>query len=157
MIVSDSGPIIAFSKIDRLDILRLLFGRVLIPDAVYDEIVVRGMGRPGSDDVARSSWIERRTLMNVAVMRELPQRIHAGEREAIALAYELGMPLLIDERRGRQAAYNIGVVIIGSLGVLAEARREEIVEDLAPLVRTILDSGYWISPEVVTDFLELTQ
>lgn len=157
MIVSDSGPIIAFSKIDRLDILRLLFGRVLIPDAVYDEIVVKGMGRPGSDDVARSSWIERRTLMNVDLMRELPQRIHAGEREAIALAYELGMQLLIDERRGRQAAYNIGVVIIGSLGVLAEARREEIVEDLTPLVQTILDSGYWISPEVVKDFLELTQ
>lgn len=157
MIVSDSGPIIAFSKIGRLDILRLLFGRVLIPDAVHDEVVVRGMGRPGSDDVARSSWIERRTSMNVDVISELPQRIHEGEREAIALAYELGMPLLIDERRGRQAAENIGVVIIGSLGVLAEARREEIVEDLAPLVQTILDSGYWISPEIVKAFLELTQ
>lgn len=157
MIVSDSGPIIAFSKIGRLDILRLLFERVLIPDAVHDEVVVRGIGRPGADDVARSSWIERRTPMNVDMLSELPQRIHAGEREAIALAYELGMPLLIDERRGRQVAYNIGVAVIGSLGVLAEARREEIVEDLAPLVQTILDSGYWISPEIVKAFLELTQ
>ena len=157
MIVSDSGPIIAFSKIGRLDILRLLFGRVLIPDAVHDEVVVRGMGRPGADAVARSSWIERRTPMNVDILSELPQRIHTGEREAIALAYEFGMPLLIDERRGRQAAENIGVAIIGSLGILAEARREEIVEDLAPLVQTILESGYWISPEVVKAFLELNQ
>lgn len=157
MIVSDSGPIIAFSKIGRLDILRLLFGRVLIPDAVHDEVVVRGMGRPGADAVARSSWIERRAPMNVDVMSELPKRIHTGEREAIALAYELGMPLLIDERRGRQAAGNIGVAVIGILGVLAEARREEIVEDIAPLVQTILDSGYWVSPEVVKAFLELTQ
>ena len=95
--------------------------------------------------------------MNVDILSELPQRIHTGEREAIALAYEFGMPLLIDERRGRQAAENIGVAIIGSLGILAEARREEIVEDLAPLVQTILESGYWISPEVVKAFLELNQ
>ena len=48
MIISDSGPIIAFSRVGRLDILKRLFGHVIIPDAVYEELVVMGKGRPAS-------------------------------------------------------------------------------------------------------------
>ena len=153
MIVSDSGPIIAFSRIGRLDILRCLFGQVLLPNAVYDELVIRGKGRPGADEVMRSSWILRREVRNFDDIEEFPQRLHKGEREAIALAHGLGIPLIIDERLGRQAAIDTGVVVIGSLTVLAEAHREGIVEDTAPLVRAVLESGYWISLEVVEAFL----
>ena len=164
MMVSDSGPIIAFSRIGRLDILRRLFGQVVVPNAVHNELVVRGRGRPGSDEVTRSTWIQRRATGSLdqlgleytdASLEELEglSRLHEGEREAIALAHELEVPLLIDERRGRQAALDMGVVVIGSLSILAGARREGIIKDVAPLVEAMLESGYWINPEVVDAFL----
>lgn len=150
--VSDSGPIIAFSRIGRLDILRRLFGQVIVPNAVHNELVVRGRGRPGSDEVTRSTWIQRRATGSLDELEGL-SRLHEGEREAIALAHELEVPLLIDERRGRQAALDMGVVVIGSLSILAGARREGIIKDVAPLVEAMLESGYWINPKVVDAFL----
>ena len=152
MMVSDSGPIIAFSRIGRLDILRRLFGQVIVPNAVHNELVVRGRGRPGSDEVTRSTWIQRRATGSLDELEGL-SRLHEGEREAIALAHELEVPLLIDERRGRQAALDMGVVVIGSLSILAGARREGIIKDVAPLVEAMLESGYWINPKVVDAFL----
>ena len=151
--VSDSGPIIAFSRVGRLDILERLFGHVIIPNAVYEELVVMGKGRPGADEVSRSAWIQRRTVRDRERIDGFSQSLHKGEREAISLAHELAVPLLIDERRGRRTAADMGVAVIGSLAVLAEGNRAGLVEDMPALVQDILDSGYWIDPEVVETFL----
>lgn len=153
MIVSDSGPIIAFSRIGRLDILKSLFGQIVVPMGVYEELVTKGKGRPGSAEVSRSTWIQRREVRNRENIEEFSTSLHRGEREAIVLAHEIGVPLLIDERRGRRRATDIGVVVIGSLTILAEAHREGIIKDTASLIHDMLDSGYWIDPEIVEAFL----
>lgn len=153
MIVSDSGPIIAFSRIGRLDILKCLFGQIVVPMGVYEELVTKGKGRPGSAEVSRSTWIQRREVRNRENIEEFSTSLHRGEREAIVLAHEIGVPLLIDERRGRRRATDIGVVVIGSLTILAEAHREGIIKDTASLIHDMLDSGYWIDPEIVEAFL----
>ena len=153
MIVSDSGPIIAFSRIGRLEILKSLFGQVVVPIGVYEELVINGAGRPGSAEVRRSSWIQRGQVRNPEGMKEFSASLHRGEREAIVLAHETGIPLLIDERRGRRTAVDMGIVVIGSLTVLAEAHREGIIKNTASLIQDMLDSGYWIDPEIVDAFL----
>ena len=153
MIVSDSGPIIAFSRIGRLDILKSLFGQIVVPMGVYEELVTKGKGRPGSAEVSRSTWIQRREVRNRENIEEFSTSLHRGEREAIVLAHEIGVPLLIDERRGRRRATDIGVFVIGSLTILAEAHREGIIKDTASLIHDMLDSGYWIDPEIVEAFL----
>ena len=153
MIVSDSGPIIAFSRVGRLDILKRLFGHVIIPDAVYEELVVMGKGRPGEPEVRQSEWIQRRSVRNRERMDRFSQSLHEGERDAISLARELAAPLLIDERRGRRTATDMGVTVIGSLAVLAQGHRAGLVEDMPALVQDILESGYWIDAEVVETFL----
>lgn len=153
MIVSDSGPIIAFSRIGRLDILKSLFGQIVVPMGVYEELVTKGKGRPSSAEVSRSTWIQRREVRNRENIEEFSTSLHRGEREAIVLAHEIGVPLLIDERRGRRRATDIGVVVIGSLTILAEAHREGIIKDTASLIHDMLDSGYWIDPEIVEAFL----
>ncbi len=152
MIVSDTGPIIAFSRIGRMDILRRLFGEIIIPNAVYEELAIAGKGRPGAVEVTQSSWIHSREVRNRESVNEFPLGLHKGELEAIALARENGMPLLIDERQGRRVAANIGVTVIGSLAVLANAHREGIIEDTASLVQDFLKSGYWINPDVIEAF-----
>ena len=53
MIVADAGPIIGFARIGRLDLLHQVVGELIIPDAVYEELVGRGRQRPGATDVER--------------------------------------------------------------------------------------------------------
>ena len=59
MIVFDAGPIIIFARIGRLSLLREVTGSLLIPDAVYDEIVVKKGGMPGAPEVAQAVWIQK--------------------------------------------------------------------------------------------------
>ena len=117
MIVADTGPLIAYAHLHRLPLLRQVVNTVLIPDAVFDELVTRGRGRPGSSEAAEGIWIQRRTLSDHEVSAEFPAHIHAGEREAILLAQELNLPLLIDEQRGREIVLARGLDVIGSLRI----------------------------------------
>jgi hypothetical protein len=72
MIVSDTGPLIAFARLGRLPLLRQVVGTVLIPDAVFDEIVTRGRARPGSLEIAEASWIQRRTVSDQEAVAQFP-------------------------------------------------------------------------------------
>ena len=101
MIVADTGPLIAFARIDRFELLRHVVHMLIIPDAVYDELVGSGRTRPGAGEVAAGVWIQQRAVENRDTLAELPTYLHLGERHAIALAEELGASLLIDEQRGR--------------------------------------------------------
>jgi predicted nucleic acid-binding protein len=150
VIVSDSGPLIAFSRIGLLDILELLFDRVLIPSAVYHEVVVHGRGRSGFHEVATHPWIQSRSVTDLVVLEQIPRGIHVGEREAIVLARELALPLLIDERRGRRFALSLGVKVFGSLRVVAEAHRQGVISDTASVAEAMIDSGYWIDPHLLS-------
>ena len=58
LVVSNAGPLISLSTVKRLDLLRALFGRIAIPQAVYDKVVVHGGGERGSREVAEADWIE---------------------------------------------------------------------------------------------------
>jgi predicted nucleic acid-binding protein len=63
------------------------------------------------------------------------------------------LPLLIDERRGNAIARRQGLTVLGTLWVLAEAKRQHIVPDVKPLVKAIRSSGYWLDDDLLTEFL----
>jgi predicted nucleic acid-binding protein len=66
-IVSNSTPLIALSRIGRLDVLRDLFEEIMVPAEVYDELVVKGKDRPGSEAVATAGWIRRRVVQDASL------------------------------------------------------------------------------------------
>jgi predicted nucleic acid-binding protein len=101
MIVSDAGPIIIFARIGRLSLLHEVTDSLTIPNAVHDEIVINKGGMPGAAEVASAVWIQRAVVADRATLDRFPPGLHAGEREAIALAKERGAQLLIDEIRAR--------------------------------------------------------
>ena len=59
MIIADAGPIIAFARIGRLALLQQVVGELVVPDAVYEELVVKGGDRPGAEEVRRGEGIQR--------------------------------------------------------------------------------------------------
>ena len=119
VVVADSSPLIAMARIGRLDLLHSVFGQLLVPDAVWREVVVAGVGKKGALDVGDAAWIERRSIVDSPLVNLLRHDLGAGESEAIVLAREVKADfLLMDERLGRSAAQRLGLQVVGLVGVL---------------------------------------
>ncbi|WP_295430203.1 hypothetical protein [uncultured Thiodictyon sp.] len=85
VVVADSGPLIALSVIGQLELLRRLYGQVLAPPAVWEEVTVRGRGLPGAHEVGQLSWLEIKAP-ETALWQGLAILVDRGEAEAVALA-----------------------------------------------------------------------
>jgi uncharacterized protein len=155
MIVADSGPVIAFARLGWLDLLHQVVGTLVIPHAVYEELVGRGTTRPGAAEVRQGGWIHRRTVTDRDAVAQLPRVLHAGEREAIVLAHELHAQLFIDEQRGREIATAQGLEVVGILRILVDAKQRGLIPAVRPLVEALRTIGYWMDEErVIRPFLE---
>jgi predicted nucleic acid-binding protein len=155
MIIADAGSIIAFARIGRLALLQQVVGELVVPDAVYEELVVKGGDRPGAEEVRRGGGIQRHTVRHRQALTQLPRSLAQGECEAILLAEEESAPLLVDERRAREAAAQRGIEVVGSLWVLKEAKQRGMILAVRPIIEELLAIGYWFHPDrVIRPFLE---
>ena len=151
-LVSNSGPILSFARANRLDVLNAVVEELFIPEAVYDDIVIAGQGKAGAREVAGAAWIRRTHLTDTSSADRLSPRLHAGERQAIALATELKLPLLVDEREARKVAQVLGIPFLGSLRVLRDAKRLGLISEIKPLVHELTSAGMYISDTVLRNF-----
>ena len=105
-IISNSSVLIGLSGIGRLELLHHRFPEgVIIPDAVWREVVETGHGRPGAKQVSDAGWISRREIRNLALAAALQTSLDQGEAEVIALELEIGADLLLlDEKTARSVA-----------------------------------------------------
>jgi predicted nucleic acid-binding protein len=158
VIVSDSSPLISLARIGRLELLHRLYGDLLIPQAVWHEVVVKGAGQPGVEEIKSAVWIKTATVENDELVLALQRDLGAGEAEAIALALEKKADLLLmDERLGRDTARYFGVRCIGLLGVLAEAKHRREIEAVRPVIDLLVNrAGYRISIELYQRILHDT-
>lgn len=155
IVIADSGPLIYLSEAGCLHILRDLYGSVVIPRAVYDEVVVRGHGEPGSREVASSSFLRVSEHPLTSPLRmSLMVELDAGEAAAIALAVEERADLvLIDERKGRTVARRLGLRVRGTLGLLVEAKRRGHIALVEPIVDRLIAGGFRVSAAVREEIL----
>ena len=153
-IIADTGPLLSFARAGRLDLLREVVSEVIIPEAVYEEIVVQGAGRPGAHEVQRASWIIRDRVQDRSFVDALPGKLHQGEREALALAKERGGVLLVDEYAVRQEATRLGIDHIGSLRLLKEAKARGLISAIKPILDELIAAGMYISETLYEAFLD---
>ena len=154
MIVADSGPLIALARIGRLLLLRDLFGTVLIPHAVASECLA-GQNRPGSQAISQAikqRWLKKKRPGARTLTAGRPA-IGEGEEAAIAMAHQLGLRLLIDDKVARKVAALNEVVVVGTAGVLIEAKRKRLVRKVKPLIEDLQHNGYRLSEELVASVL----
>ncbi len=150
IVVSDSSPLINLSAIGRLELLPALFGTVLVPPIVWDEITgPLGLGKPGEIELKKAEWVEVRPCADHHLFNLLRKRLDPGEAEAIALAVELNAStLLIDERRGRTAAQQEMLSTTGILGVLIEAKRAGLLTSVTLELDALLTFGFFIHQDL---------
>jgi uncharacterized protein len=147
IVVSNTSPVTNLALIGRLDLLEQLYGALMIPDAVWQELVVKGAHLPSAQQIERASWLSVRTVTNRELVLSLRQDLDAGEAEAIALAMEMNADLLlIDERIGRESAQHLGVPYMGLIGVLVQCKQRGLIPQVRPIIDALrLQAGFWIS------------
>lgn len=142
IVVSDTSPITNLAAIGQLDLLRQLYTTIIIPVAVYHEMVAVGRPVPGAVEVQTLSWIQTQTVSNTQKVVDIQinqSNIDLGEAEAIILALELKADLLLmDERRGRALAANYELSVTGLLGVLLQAKCNGFIPAVQPLLDQLI-------------------
>ncbi len=150
IVISNTSPIINLAAIGRLDLLNSLYGKLIIPQAVFLEITNVDETKAGAKEVKNADWIESRIPTNHALVATLKSELDEGEAEAISLADELKADLLLlDERLGRTVARRLGIRFIGLLGVLVKAKDKGLILAVKPLLDDlILKAGFWIKTDL---------
>lgn len=139
VVVADSSCLIGLSKIGKLDVLHRIFGSILIPKAVYHEVVVLGAGKAGSDDVKQAKWITTCAVENELAIKAFRLNLGMGESEAIALAVECQADFIIlDDSKAKQAAETLGISVIGTVAVLKKAVEKGVISEDVPTILGLL-------------------
>ena len=154
-VVSNASPLISLARIGRLDLLRQLYGELFIPEAVWHEVVIEGVGQPGADEVKAATWIKTQSVTNTPLISALRQELDAGEAEAIALTLETQAELLLmDERVGREVARHLGLRYTGLIVVLVEAKHKEVLSAVKPQLDALNMAGFRISDALYVRVLQ---
>ncbi len=134
-LVSNTSPISNLAKVKQLELMYQLYGVILIPNAVYDELLDERAGETVITAVQSADWLEIHSVQNQKLVNQLSDRVNVGEAEAIALAVEVkAARLLIDERLGGQAATDLGLKNTGVLGILLSAKRRNLIAEVKPIM-----------------------
>jgi len=143
-IISDSACLIALDRIGKLSILKSLYQQILIPEAVYKEF-----GKS-------IDWINFQRVNTPNLVRTLQTQLDFGESEAIALALEKdNTTLILDDKKARRIAEELGVKIIGTIGILLKAKKASHIKQVKPLLDQLNDVDFRISDSLYRKALEL--
>lgn len=145
-VIANTTPLIALANIGQLDLFQKLYGEIIIPDAVFEEI----KSEPAKSLVAQNSWIKTISVQDDSERKLYSPRLHAGEIEVMMLAKELAADLLIiDDNAAKKTAKFLDFAVTGSLGVLVRAKKEGHIESIKPVVKDLLLDGVYISDRIL--------
>jgi predicted nucleic acid-binding protein len=160
IVIADAGPLIALARIDQLDLLPRLFGKVSVTDVVANELS-RGGVFPDTDRLIHAlgqSWLETvclpdpweeacRDWMNL-------HQIDLGEASALVLASQAAargdeVLVIVDDARGRLAAQHARMAITGTAGLLVLGKNHGLLPAVKPLLLALQTQGYFLSERLV--------
>jgi uncharacterized protein len=149
-VVSDSSPLNYLALLSDFDLLRQIYCTILIPPAVYREVVDTGAGYPVAEAVqaALGKWISLAEAPNPSQVESLRTSFHLdlGESEAILVAEALGnAPLLMDEKRGVHCARSRGMVVIRTPVIYADAKIRGLVGSVRKKLDDLRSHGFRLS------------
>ncbi|HRG48575.1 MAG TPA: DUF3368 domain-containing protein [Leptospiraceae bacterium] len=155
-IISNTSPLIALAKINRLYLLPEIFSEITIPKIVEKELLAK-MGEEGELlETALQSYIQ--VVKNPTIDKELMTKIShldKGEQNAITLALLENKNLLIDEKLGRKVALDMEVNVLGFFTVLLQAKNLKILSSVRNDLDLLRNKNYWIANSLYAQMLEL--
>ncbi len=156
IVISDSSPLISLALIGKLDILKKLYKEIWAPTAVYEEVVKSD--KPFADELILFLNGKTKSVTNKMAVEVLLSDIGAGEAEAIVLALEQQPDIiLIDDLKARKLAKLKGFKVIGTMGILLQAKNEGLIKEIKPLISKLISKDIRISAKIVEIVLQAAQ
>ncbi len=158
VVISDTSPLNYIVWLGEAEILHRLYGHVLIPAAVMEEL--QSEGAPPT----LRSWVARPPNWLEVVPRRVPaasdlglELLGEGEQEAIALALDRHADLvLMDDREGVEEARRLGLTVTGTLGVLQRAAEKKLI-NLQEAIERLRSTNFRASPDVIQALLRQSE
>ena len=143
-IIADTSCLVLLEKIDKLDILRKLYGNITITPVIANEF--------GSE---LPNWMEVRKTEDQKYQRLLETNIDPGEASGIALAVEIGGLLILDDKKARTLAQELKLDVTGTLGVLVDATRNNHISSFDQVLKRIKQTNFHLSEDLEQKLLTL--
>lgn len=152
VVIADAGPLIALSRIGKLDLLQQLFQQIIITTTVRDEILENDhcKGKVEVKKAINAGWVKVQSV-NMMEWRPINTGVDAGEASAIYLA--LQMPdttlLIMDDQAGRAEAKYQKITITGTAAVIGMTKIQGYILSAGDVLHTLRDTGYYIGDAIV--------
>lgn len=154
IVVSDTTALSNLILIGHIHLLEQLFGHIVIPVAVRDELLQLKSHLDDVNIFLNASWVDVRAVQHTDDLLTIRKVLDQGEAEAIVLASENKAHLLIiDEIKGRAYAQSRGIKKIGTLGILVFAKDENLIPEVKPLIEQLLLAGFRIKESLIREVL----
>lgn len=145
----DTSPLILLDKVSHLWILGRIFEEIFIPPAVDKEWL-----RPGRHKTPEFINVHQISQDFKSMVRRLSTEIDEAEAEAIALCRQMNIELLvIDDLKGRNQAAKLGLRVIGTGGILIDAKRKGLISQIKPVLDELIKSRYRIDEDLYHSML----
>ena len=146
-VIANSSIIIAFSIIEKMEILKELYQEIIIAEEVKNELL-KGINKSGADFL-RYKWIKVKKVKEPKLKEYLSYNLDIGEAETIALAEELNADLvLLDDYLGRKFALLRNLKITGTIGILIKAKQKGLINQVKPLIDKLILNNFHIDDEL---------
>ena len=149
-VVVNTTPLIALSHVGQLDILKKLYGGIIIPKAVYRELSVKTESTCKKAVDRSLEWIRVENIKNQMAKTMYKTQLHDGEVEVMILSKEIAADVvIIDDSNAKKHAKYLGLPVTGTLGVLIKAKREGLINELKPILYQMTENGIYISQSLI--------
>ena len=149
LVVSNSSPLINLSRVGELNLIGRLYQQIIIPGAVFDELIVQGQDKDyvhAIEALIECNVIKVQEVKNTIFVRALRKDLDYGESEVIALAVEINAGLvLLDERDAREFAGIYDLNKTGFIGMLIKAQKEGYIDSAKKCLDKAIEKGFWIN------------
>ena len=153
-VIVNSTPLIALSNVDKLEVLKILYGEITIPKAVYEEISAKPDSTCKKKVDESLEWIHIENIKNEMAKLMFKSQLHDGEVEVMILAKEKEADLvIIDDNNARKYARYLELTLSGTLGVLIKAKQKGYISEIRPLLEGLCRSGIYLSKTLIDQCL----
>lgn len=149
-VIVNSTPLIALCHIDSLDILKKIYGEIIIPKAVYNEISAKENSVCKRQVDESRSWIKVENIQNEMAKALYKSQLHDGEVEVMILAKEKEADVvIIDDMNAKKHAKYLKLPVTGTLGVLIKAKKLGYINQLEPLLNGMVQNNIYLGDKLI--------
>lgn len=147
-IIINSSPLIVLFKSKQADILPQLFEEILVPEAVWDEIIITTKNDAAAQQLPTVSWAKK--VEEIIITPEVAAW-DLGKGESSVLSLSLNYPnyaAIVDDRAAKKCAKSLGIITLGTGGILLLAKRRGLIDSMTPRLDALRNAGLWLSDRI---------